>query len=130
MKLTIDIPYLAERVKSGYKYFCVELGGFRDVEFHGWSRILGKEKEAVKDLAAIFSIELEILEANLKEERFEVVCNIHSRSSSDYCGGELFFRANSARVFDEVGKEYSISELTEICRGYWTDWKAKNANRI
>jgi len=127
MRMTIDIPYLADRVKSGNKYFFVELDGFRDVEFHAWSGMLGKNKELVTDLALIFRSELEILEANLKEERFEVVCNIKSTSNSNFYGGELLFRANSALVFDEAQKKYSISELKNICRDYWNEWKTKNS---
>jgi hypothetical protein len=129
LKLTIDIPYLADRVKNGYKFFYVELDGFRDAEFHAWPAMLGKEKELVSDLAIIFKPALEILEANLKEDQFEVVCNIKSFSNSDYCGGELLFRANSARVRDEANKEYSISELDEICRAYWNEWKMKQDKR-
>ena len=130
MRMTIDIRYLAERIKVKYQYFFVELEAFRNVEFHAWSGILGNEKEVLSNLTAIFSTELEILEANLKQERFEVICNIHSRSKSNYCGGELLFQADSARVFDEANKEYSISELEELCRAYWNDWKAKNTKRI
>jgi hypothetical protein len=129
-KLTIGITYLAERVKVGYEFFYVELGGFCDVEFHAWPRILDKEKVLISDLAVVVKFELEILSANLKEDRFEIICNIHSRLSSDYSGGELLFRANSAKICDEANKEYSISELTEICSGYWNDWKLRNAKRI
>lgn len=67
LKMTIDIPYLADRVKSGYKFFYVELDGFRDAEFHAWPATLKGEKVLVGDLAIIFKPPLEILEANLKE---------------------------------------------------------------
>jgi hypothetical protein len=33
-------------------------------------------------------------------------------------------------VHDEANKEYSISELTEICSGYWNEWKMKYGKRV
>jgi hypothetical protein len=126
LKLTIGITYLAERVKSGSEFFYVELGGFRDVEFRAWPAILENEKVLISDLAVISKLELEILSANLKEDRFEIICNIPSYLNSDYSGGELLFRADSARVYDEVGKEYSILELGAVCEAYWNEWKMKH----
>ena len=130
IKLTIGITYLAERVQSGFGFFYVELYGFRNVEFHAWIGTLENEKVLITDPAVIFKLELEILSANLKGDCFEIICNIPSYLNSDYIGGELLFRANSAQVYDEAGKEYSISELTEICSGYWNEWKLKNAKHV
>lgn len=123
--LEIDIQYLAERVKPEYKGFKVILYGFRDAEFSTWPSDLKSEPEKIADVHSIFKPELEVLEASIKANKIEVVCNQHS-SEYDYCGGELSFIVDSAEVQDESGKSYSIEELDIICKGYWDEWAAKN----
>ncbi len=96
-----------------------------------WSFVDGQpspetRKKLVKDLPTIFKSPLEILAAKLSGNRFEIDCNIRS-GNSDFCGGNLLFEATAVTVRDEANKEYSVSELAEICRGYWNEWKAKNA---
>lgn len=123
--LEIDIQYLAERVNPEYKGFKVCLYGFCDAEFSTWPSDLKSEPEKITDVQSIFKPELEVLEASLKENKIEVVCNQHS-SEYDYCGGELSFIVDSAEVQDEAGKFYSIEELDFICKGYWKEWASKN----
>ena len=130
LKLKVKIPYLAERIKTGFKFFFVELEGFRSAEFRGWPATLQGEKKLVTEFSAIFESALEILEAKLTDGRIEVVCNIKSDADSEFCGGELFFSADAATVRDEANKDYSISELGEICKAYWSEWKANNAKRL
>src|SRR5689334_21078344 len=110
LKLKIEISYLADRVKSWFKFFFVELDGFRSAEFRGWPATLQGEKKLVSKLSDIFELPLEILEAKLTGDRIEVVCNIKSNANSEFCGGELLFHADAAMVRDEANKEYSISE--------------------
>ena len=130
LKLKIEISYLADRVKGGFKYFFVELENFRGAEFHGWLATLQGEKKRVTEFSAIFESALEILEAKLTDGRIEVVCNIKSNADSKFCGGELLFSADAATVRDEANNDYSISELGEICKAYWSEWKAKNSKRL
>lgn len=125
LALEVDIQYLAERVKPEYRKFKVILYGFKDAEFSTWPSDLNSEPQKIDDVTTIFKPELEILEASVKDNKIEVVCNQHS-SEYDYCGGELLFAVDSAEVHDEAGKSYSIDELDVICRGYWDDWAAKN----
>src|SRR5207253_1808785 len=122
--------YLADRVNNGFRHFFVELEGFRDIEFRGWPAMLGEEKRVITDFHKIFASTLEILEANTSDNRIEVICNIKSFANSEFSGGELLFRADSAAVCDEANKEYSISELGEICKAYWSEWKTKNARHV
>jgi len=123
--LDIEIQYLAERVKPEYKGFKIYLYGFSDVEFSTWPSDLKSAPEKIRDIQSIFSPELEVLEANLKENSIEVVCNQHS-SAYDYCGGELSFQVDSAAVQDESGKFYTIDELDILCKDYWDEWASKN----
>jgi hypothetical protein len=129
LKLTIEISYLADRIQKGFKFFFIELDGFGNAEFRGWPAVVGNEKKIIKDLPTMFKSPLEILEAKLSDSRIEIDCNIRSRDS-EFCGGNLLFEATAATVRDEANKVYSISELTEVCRGYWNEWKAKNAKQV
>src|SRR5262249_34404056 len=121
LKLKIEISYLAGRIQEGFKYFFIELDGFRNVEFRPWPARVIDEKKLVTDPPTIFKFSLEIVAAKLSENRIEIECSIRS-GGSEFSGGDLLFEAMSATVRDEANKEYSISELTEICREYWNEW--------
>ena len=123
--LDVEVQYLAERVNPEYKGFKVFLYGFRDVEFSTWPSDLESTPVKINDIQSIFKPELEVLEANLKGNNIEIVCNQHS-SAYDYCGGELSFNVDSAAVQDESGKLYTIEELDILCKGYWDEWASKN----
>jgi hypothetical protein len=97
----------------------------KDVHFSTWPSDLKSEPELIKDIASIFTPELEILESSLKEGKIQVVCNQHSHEFN-YCGGELYFSAASAEVADEDGKAYSLDELDTLCKGYWDEWANRN----
>lgn len=130
LKLKIEISYLAEKVKSEFKFFFVELDEFRGAEFRGWPASLEGDKKHISRVSDIFELPLEILEAKLIGDRIEVVCNIKSNADSEFCGGELLFHADAAVVRDEANKEYSITELGDLCRSYWNNWKLKNAKHV
>jgi hypothetical protein len=129
LKLKVEISYLTDRIQEGFKYFFVDLDGFRDPEFRAWPAILGQEKKLITEFSTIFKSTLEILEAKLSGNRIDLACNLRDRSS-EFCGGDLSFNASAATVRDEANKEYSVSELTEICKGYWDEWKARNAKQV
>lgn len=123
----VDIPYLADRVKPGFTFFSMEISGFRDAQFNAWPEESGAKDIAIADLRAIFSPDLEILSASVENGGVKVICNISSPKCA-YCGGELFFRADSIRVLDEANKAYSVDELGSLCKEYWDNWKRKNGS--
>ncbi|WP_085899124.1 hypothetical protein [Kiloniella majae] len=116
--LDIEIQYLSERINPEYTGFKVSLYGFCDVEFSTWPSDLKSDPEKITDIKSIFKPELEILRANIKNNKIEVVCNQHSHEY-DYCGGVLLFTLNSAEVQDASGKFYSIEDLDTLCTNYW-----------
>ena len=122
--LEIEIQYLAERVQSGFSVFTVVLNGFRNAEFTTWPHDAEMAPEKITDISRIFEPKLEILESSNKDNGIRVVCNQHS-GDYHYCGGELFFVTDTAEVYDESKKLYSIDELDKICKGYWDEWAGK-----
>lgn len=123
--LKIEIQYLAERINPDFRKFSVLLENVKGVYFSTWPSDLKSEPEVLKDVTSIFKPELEILEGNFKEGQIQVVCNQHS-PEFDYCGGELYLSATSAKVTDEDGKSYSLDELDTLCKGYWEEWANRN----
>lgn len=119
-KFRIEIDYLAERIDPNFTFFTVALAGFHDAEFHAWPRE-NKDVSKIFGFEQIFSQTLDILEARWTNNKFEVVCAI-SAPQSTYCGGQLFFNADSAQVFDEANKDYTILELREISKSYWDEF--------
>lgn len=115
--LEVEIQFLAKRVDARFQKFFVRLAGLENVYFKTWPRGPKAESAVLVDMAAIFKPELEILDANLKENEIQVVCNQYS-PEFNYRGGELYFCAASAEVTDEAGKVYSIDELAVLWGGY------------
>ena len=128
LELDIEIMYLAERVNADYRTFRLTLEKTQLV-FETWPKDITAKPARVSAYAQIFHPELEILGAEIEGDVLNVACN-QSSVDSDYCGGNLLLRAESAIVADEGGKSYSIEELQELCRNYWEDWKNKKPSPL
>lgn len=127
LSLEIQISYLAERVNPSYQIFKIVLQNASDIQFTTWPNDPNAEPKKLSSIAEIFEHELEILNGEVADDSFKVICSQPS-PTCDYCGGELLLKADSASVTDEDGKDYSLEELRQICRGYWSDWEKRNAN--
>ena len=125
MHLEVEIQYLAERINPSFTKFQVVVFGVDSIYFTTWPNDSKLEPQVIVDVDEIFKPELEILEGNILENKIQVVCN-QSSPTFKYCGGELYFKAESALVTDEAGKSYSIEELSSLCKSYWDDWANKN----
>lgn len=113
LRLTIDIQYLAERIRPDYTSFKVTLHGVAGLSFTPWTD--GKS-EPIDDPARILALDLEILSCNRDGERLTILCSQHS---SIGLGGELALAASSASVADEGGREWSLDELAALATAYW-----------
>jgi len=118
LRLEVEIEYLAERINPAFRKFTIQLYGVEDLRFQTWPRDPQSHPEILRDLKVISKSELGILQGNIKEGQIQVICDQHA-PEFDYCGGELFFTAESVEVFDESGKSYSMKALDELCEGYW-----------
>jgi hypothetical protein len=120
IELTVEIIYLANRVKSSYESFSMFLHDAKQVSFDTWPSNNEVESFEIIDIYEIFKPELEILSAELEGNICKVACN-QSSKEFEFCGGTLKFMCNKASVKDSGGKEYGIEELGEICSEYWEE---------
>lgn len=125
LTLRVEIRYLTQRIRSDFTTFVVRLAGVEDLAFTTWPNDASLLPQLLRDASEIFVPALDILSGELKEGLIHVACNQPS-PKAPYCGGTLAFRAKSAEVSDELGKRYSHSELVELARGYWDEWKRGN----
>ena len=98
------LPWVYDRVKQCKKY-----------SFKTWPSEAGDKERHVVDPAHIFETRLEIIEGNVRNGCIEVVCS-NPVEEYDFCGGELNFEADTAAVFDDGGKQYSLEELAAISK--------------
>ncbi len=125
VKLEIEISYLAQRIIPTYTKFLVSLQNARDFSFNTWLRDSDDCPSTFNEVPKIFAGEPDILNSEVKNGSIEVTMN-QSSTEFDYCGGTLSFKADSASVTDEGGKEYTIRELGQICEDYWNEWENTN----
>ncbi len=120
LSLEIEIEYLANLVDKNFTKFFVELDDVKDISFYPWLHDMSnkQKQKSLTDVDKIFRAKLEILESNIKDSKIEIILNQHDLEL-EYCGGELYFKSSSARVYDENGKLYGIEELGELCDRYW-----------
>ena len=123
--MEVEIQYLAELIYPNFRKFSVVLNCIENIRFSTWPGDLKSDPEVLTDIDTIFKPELEILEGNIKDGEMQIICNQHL-PDFDYCGGELYFTASFAEVFDEAGKSYSINELDTLCKEYWDEWANRN----
>jgi hypothetical protein len=129
LKLRVKISYLTERVREGYSYFTVTLFNCIKIQLETWPNQKGHEPEFFRGLNHILQANLWILDAEIQEKSIVVSCN-QADTAFDYCGGYLAFTAESAKVEDEAGKEYTITELGNLSETYWEEWKSNYKNKV
>lgn len=128
LSLRVRITYLAQRIEPASKFFFVRLHDVRELAFETWPEDDSLAPETLHGVTQIFTPPLDILSGEVRNERVQAVCNQPS-SSTAHCGGTLSFRAASATVSDENGKQYSLKELFELADGYWRDWENRSKDR-
>ena len=127
LALDVEIPYLAERIQPTFTLLHLKLENVRNLSFRSWPRNSESELPLIVDIREIFKPELSILECSMSDGIFEVVCS-QSAETFNYCGGKLFFEADSVDVRDEEGRPVTIESLKSICRAYWAEFSNKTPN--
>ena len=113
LRLSVDIHYLAERIRPNYASFAVTLHDVAGLSFTPWT---DGEADPIDDAAQIVSLDLEILSCNRDGERLAIICGQHSSVGP---GGLLGFAAGGASVTDEGGREWLLDELASLASAYW-----------
>jgi hypothetical protein len=102
--LTVQIRYLAQRIDPAFTTFAVQLRLVEALRFSTWPKDSAAPPEVLREARAIFSPELDILSGESSDGLVRVACNQPSPQAT-YRGGELVFRAASAVVRDQDGKQ-------------------------
>jgi hypothetical protein len=121
LTLKIDCEWLAERIHKSYDSFYLECGQIEEIELHPWMNPIKLPQKLLTDIDDIFKASLEILSADIENNHVRISCNQHN-TDFDYCGGTLLLNCKTIKIFDEVKRELTIDELTEICKAYWKDF--------
>ena len=124
LRLKVDCLYLAERIDKSYDHFYIELSEVSELSFSTWPNPIDLPVLILTDPDDIFKADLEVLSAEIEEDKVVVVCEQHD-TSFDYCGGTLNLCCKAVKVFDQGRKELTIDEFDELCSGYWDEWSKK-----
>jgi hypothetical protein len=116
--LTVECQYLAERIDKSFDRFYVELRQVDEFCFATWPNPIDLPVRTLTEPSDIFKAELEILSADIKEEKVVVACNQHD-TDLDYCGGNLTIVCETIKVYDQNKNELTIAALDKICNDYW-----------
>jgi hypothetical protein len=118
--LTIDCQYLAERINKSFQKFYVELLQVDDLSLTTWLNPLDSPVQKLIELSDIFKAKLQLLSAEIKEEKVVIECNQHDLKFN-YCGGYLTIACHAIKVFDQDKNELTIDQLDGLCKSYWAD---------
>jgi hypothetical protein len=120
----IEIPYLTNRIQPGFKFFSVRFLRFRDLSFTTWPKDTGVDPWVLEGTEEVLDVAPEILSAEAEGPIVKVICN-QQNPSLPYCGGELRFVADGARITDQASREWSLPDLITLAREYWDDWSKR-----
>ncbi len=118
LTLKVDCEYLAERIDKTYNSFYIECGEIEKIGFHPWMNPIDLPQTLLTDIQDIFKAELEILSADIENDFVKVTCNQHD-TGFDYCGGALFLKCKTIKIFDQAKQQLTLDEFDKICNDYW-----------
>lgn len=124
LTLTVECQYLAQCIDKSFDKFFIELRQVKDLSLETWQNPFNLPVKILTEPSDIFKTELEILSAEIKDEKIVIACNQYDRDF-DYCGGNLIIACHSIRVFDQNRNELTIDEFSKICSHYWDEWSKK-----
>ena len=120
LTLKIDCHYLAEYIDKSFDSFYVDLIQVDKLYLTTWPNPFDLPVLTLTDLNDIFKAGLEILSADIAEDKVVVTCNQHD-TNFDYCGGNLIVNCQTIKIYDQNKKEFTIDKLDEICKKYWNE---------
>ncbi|CAN7498256.1 hypothetical protein LJR153_003465 [Paenibacillus sp. LjRoot153] len=120
IECTIDIMYLAERIKPKFRGIIIKLIYPAElyIEYVDTSETIRHFKELNK-------LDIEILKAQVIEDTVKVFCSINGGKSFGY----LNVKASEIYIYDPERNLISLEELKTICNQYWDDFKAAARRR-
>jgi len=124
LTLTVDCQYLAERIDKSFDKFFVDIIEVETLFLTTWPNPLDQPVKTLTEPKEMFKAELEILSADIKEDKVVISCSQHD-TSFDYCGGNVTINCEKIKVYDQKKNEITIAKLDEICKNYWDEFSKR-----
>ncbi|WP_179218468.1 hypothetical protein [Saccharibacillus sp. O23] len=112
--MSIEIPYLAERIDPNFELFRIRLMQPHEIFY---SDI--ESGRITEDPSEISRMELEIWNTDLKEGKIHIFCR--NEENNDF--GYLILAAEHIQIFDQAYNAVELSELKRIAQSYWDEKK-------
>ncbi len=113
-RMSIEIPYLAERINPHFELFRIRLIQPREIFY-----IDSESGKITEDPSEIGRMELEIWNTDLKEESIHIFCRNEEKNDFGY----LVLAVEHIRIFDQAYNAVELSELKQIAQTYWNEKK-------
>ncbi|CAG7659232.1 hypothetical protein ACFQI7_37735 [Paenibacillus allorhizosphaerae] len=117
IECTIDIMYLAELINPRCRGIIVKLIYPAELYLEDVDT-----SETIRDFKELNKLDIEILKAQVNEDKVKVFCSINGGQSFGY----LNVKASEIYIYDPERNLVSLETLKTICNHYW-DGFSKNA---
>ena len=114
--LKISIKYLAELIKSDYKYFFIKLLNLKKIELVIYK---GDAKERINNIEEILNLKPDIFSCDYNESRLIIKSNINNFNNNKNCYAELFLSCDNYKLYDQRLNEIDYRNIIEISEFYW-----------
>lgn len=112
IEFTVDIMYLAERIKPQFTGIVVKLIHPAEVYLEDVDT-----NKIIRDFKELNQLDTEILKADVSEDKVKVFCSVNRGQSFGY----LSVKAREVYIYDPERNPISLEKLTTICKSYWDD---------
>ncbi|MDD9269358.1 hypothetical protein ACFPES_20110 [Paenibacillus sp. GCM10023248] len=116
IEFTVDIMYLAERIKPQFRGFIVKLINPAELYLEDVDTNV-----IIKDFNELNKIDIEILKTDISEDKVKVFCSLSGGQSFGY----LNVKASEINIYDPERNSISLEDLKTICKNYWDDFRQR-----
>lgn len=114
VRLDVEIDYLRKRFTDPGQAFQITLNGCTWLAFRSWN----EDEAVITDVTRIAALELEILSAEMRAERFDIHCG----------GGTLEIIAADGSLTLDSGRPLTLPDLLDAATAYWQEFSRRGAN--
>lgn len=116
IECTIDIMYLAERILPQFRGIIIKLIYPAELYLE-----YVDTSETIRDFKELNKLDIEILKADINEDKVKVFCSINGGQSFGY----LNVKASEVYIYDPERNLISLEDLKTICNQYWDDFRKR-----
>ena len=110
----VDCQYLAQMINSEFNSFYIDLIEVADLSFKDWNQNISR------DVQFIFSSEKGICKAESNDGIIKIF--VEENVFDESPGGEIYFKVNSLKIYDEKKVPLSYLQLQEANNRYWDNF--------